>query len=231
MTDQNTFLERMYGANEREYQNLEAAIRALERVKEEANDKLEQMEAATGGKDGMMLQAIVDQKDLVDKFDIRLDQLRRLQHVALLTAPEIRDIQNGNLGCVNKFQAIKITLSAWKKQLSLVILSLKQKEEVELGNLIDDKTNEFFNKAADLTGQNRVAVAKLSQRSVLDMSTLEHMQQVLIASTREAKEIAKAGEEDRANAVKRIAEMRGELKNEFNPTSSARGMQPVKALR
>lgn len=225
MTNQNVFLESMYSANVKEYNNLEGAIKALDRLKTDETDKLGRMQASNPS-DGFAMQTIADQQDFITKIDKRLDRLRRIQHVALLTAPEIRSIQNGNINCIDKFQDITTTtLPAWKKQLSLVILALNQKDEAALGNAIDDKTNEFFNRAADLSGQNRVEVAKLSQRSVLDMSTLQHMQDVLISSTREATEIAKTGEADRTAAVQKLADMRTQLKSEFNPTTGMKRIQ------
>ena len=72
---------------------------------------------------------------------IGIDRLKRMQQVALLTAPEIRLIQAGNVTMVEKFNDIlNTTLPAWKKQMSMTILALRQKENAELGNSSNDLT-------------------------------------------------------------------------------------------
>jgi uncharacterized protein YaaN involved in tellurite resistance len=139
-----------------------------------------------------------------------------MQQVALLTAPEIRTIQAGNVTMVEKFNDIMhTTLPAWKKQMSMTILALRQKENAELGNTIDNKTNEFFRKAASLNNQNAIAVAKASERSTVDIETLEFMQQQLIDSVKQVKSIQEQGRTDRQAASQKIDQLRNEMKQEM----------------
>ena len=56
----------------------------------------------------------------------------------------------------------------------------EQKNSVQLANTIDDATNELLRRNADLLHQNSVDTAKANQRSVIDIETLEHVQNTLI---------------------------------------------------
>jgi uncharacterized protein YaaN involved in tellurite resistance len=97
----------------------------------------------------------------------------------------------------------------------MTILKIKQKENAELSTQVDDKTNEFFRKAAELNGQNAIAVAQASERSVVDMDTLEFMQKTLIDSVHAVKDIQEKGHQERIEASNRIDVLRNEMKTEM----------------
>lgn len=161
---------------------------------------------------------ISDQIDFVNKIEVRLDYLRKMQQLALLAVPEIRRSQNNNINLVDKFNTIKtMTLPAWRKQLRLIIESLEQKKDAQVGKAIDDQTNEFMKKSADLSGQNYVEVTKLSQRSVIDTSTLQYMTDALVNSTKEAQAVIETAKSERAQTEQAIASMRLQMKETFNP--------------
>lgn len=94
----------------------------------------------------------------------------------------------GNVTMVEKFDdLINTTIPAWKKQLSMTIMALNQKSNAELGNEMDNKTNMFFRKAAELSNSNAIAVTKASERSSVDIETLEFMQAKMLDSVKQVK--------------------------------------------
>lgn len=217
MKDDNEFLDRLYDANLREYHELGRSI-------EEANVILGQMQTeyealkvrAETSTDQIFIQSVGEAENTVKLWEKQIDRLKRMQQIALLTAPEIRQIQTGNVLMVEKFNdLVNTTIPAWGKQLTTTILKLKQKENAELGNAIDDKTNAFFRKAAELNHQTAVAVAKASERSVVDTDTLVHMQDHLLASIKEVKQIQEAGREERKQASAKIDSLREQMKTEM----------------
>ena len=156
----------------------------------------------------------MDQK--IKRWEKQIDRLKRMQQVALLTAPEIRMIQAGNVTMVEKFDdTVNTTIPAWKKQLSMTILALRQKENAELGNAIDDQTNNFFRKAAELNHNNAIAVAQAGERSVVDIETLEYMQNQLIDSVKQVRQIQETGREERRQASVKINGLRDQMKQEM----------------
>lgn len=217
MREDNDFLEQLYEKNLQEYHDLGFSIEAAEVMLKDMNVQYEVMKAkAENSSDQFEIQAVNEFEQRIKLWEKQIDRLKRMQQVALLTAPEIKMIQAGNVSMVEKFNdLINTTLPAWKKQLSMTILALKQKENAELGNKMDDKTNEFFKKAASLNNQNAIAVAKASERSVVDIETLEFMQQQLIDSVKQVKQIQEEGRKERANASTKIEGLRDQMKQEM----------------
>lgn len=213
----NQFLDQLYAENMNEYHELGYSIEAAVEIHKEMTAQYEQKKAeAMNSQDQFFIQSVSEFEQRVKRWEKQMDRLKRMQHVALLTAPEIRMIQSGNVAMVEKFDdLINTTIPAWKKQLSMTILALRQKENAELGNAMDDKTNQFFRKAAELNNSNAIAVAKSSERSAVDIETLEFMQQKMIDSVHQVKAIQEAGRQERAAASTKINTLRDQMKTEM----------------
>ena len=124
----------------------------------------------------------------------------------------IRIIQSNNLMLVDKFYAIKnITLPAWKNQISLAISLQEQQNSVQLAKAIDDTTNDLLRRNAELLHQNSVDTAKANQRSVIDVETLEHVQNTLIKTVNDVIQIQKEGMQKRAEATVRLRALQDNL--------------------
>lgn len=157
-------------------------------------------------------QRIYDLNHLANNLEKRVSDLQVLQQSALQTLPMIRIIQSNNLMLVDKFYAIKnITLPAWKNQISLAISLNEQKNSVQLANTIDNATNELLKRNADLLHQNSVDTAKANQRSVIDIETLEHVQNTLINTVNDVIQIQKEGMQKRDEASARIRTLQSNL--------------------
>jgi uncharacterized protein YaaN involved in tellurite resistance len=217
MEGDNDFLDQLYESNLEEYHGLDRAIAEIgAEIRVLGADYEVKKAQAEKSTDQFFIQEVNELEQRIKLWEKQVDRLKRLQQIALLTAPEIRQIQAGNAAMTEKFNdLINTTIPAWKKQLSMTILKLKQKENAELGNQLDDKTNEFFRKAAELNGQNAIAVAKASERSVVDMDTLEFMQKSLIDSVHAVKDIQAQGRIEREAASNRIDVLRNEMKTEM----------------
>ena len=113
---------------------------------------------------------------------------------------------------VDKFYAIKnITLPAWKNQISLAISLQEQKNSVQLANTIDDATNELLRRNAELLHDNSVKTAKANQRAVIDVETLEHVQNTLIKTVNDVIQIQKEGMQQRVQATEKLKSLQSNL--------------------
>ena len=159
-----------------------------------------------------MTQQIYDLNHLANNLEKRVSDLQVLQQSAMQTLPMIRIIQSNNLMLVDKFYAIKnITLPAWKNQISLAISLQEQKNSVQLAKSIDDATNDLLRRNADLLHQNSVDTAKANQRSVIDIETLEHVQNTLIKTVNDVIQIQKEGMQKRDEAATRLRTLQQNL--------------------
>lgn len=64
---------------------------------------------------------------------------------------------------------------------------------MQLAKAIDDTTNDLLRRNAELLHQNSVDTAKANQRSVIDVETLEHVQNTLIKTVNDVIQIQKEG--------------------------------------
>lgn len=203
-------LDKMFQGVQEEYRQLGIYIAAGKLKEQEIQQHIAHLTAQT--QDQPTVQKVYDLNHLANNLEKRVSDLQVLQQSAMQTLPMIRIIQSNNLMLVDKFYAIKnITLPAWKNQISLAISLHEQKNSVQLANSIDDATNDLLRRNADLLHQNSVATAKANQRSVIDIETLEHVQNTLIKTVNDVIQVQKEGMQKRAEATTRLRALQENL--------------------
>lgn len=214
-------LDRMFNGVQSEYKQLGVYIAAGKLKQDEIQQEISTLTAQA--QDQTTTQRVYDLNHLANNLEKRVSDLQVLQQSAMQTLPMIRIIQSNNLMLVDKFYAIKnITLPAWKNQISLAISLNEQKNSVQLANTIDDATNDLLKRNADLLHQNSVDTAKANQRSVIDVETLEHVQNTLIKTVNDVIQIQKEGMQKRAEATTRLRSLQDNLNQLVLDSSSNR---------
>ena len=214
-------LDRMFHGVQSEYKQLGVYIAAGKLKQDEIQQEISTLTAQA--QDHTTTQRVYDLNHLANNLEKRVSDLQVLQQSAMQTLPMIRIIQSNNLMLVDKFYAIKnITLPAWKNQISLAISLNEQKNSVQLANTIDDATNDLLKRNADLLHQNSVDTAKANQRSVIDIETLEHVQNTLIKTVNDVIQIQKEGMQKRAEATTRLRSLQDNLNQLVLDSSSNR---------
>lgn len=214
-------LDRMFHGVQSEYKQLGVYIAAGKLKQDEIQQEISTLTAQA--QDQTTTQRVYDLNHLANNLEKRVSDLQVLQQSAMQTLPMIRIIQSNNFMLVDKFYAIKnITLPAWKNQISLAISLNEQKNSVQLANTIDDATNDLLKRNADLLHQNSVDTAKANQRSVIDIETLEHVQNTLIKTVNDVIQIQKEGMQKRAEATTRLRSLQDNLNQLVLDSSSNR---------
>lgn len=203
-------LDKMYHAVQEEHHSLGVYVAAGQLKQQEIATQIAQL--SDKEQDQQTVQHIYDLNHAANNLEKRVHDLQMLQQSALQTLPMIRIIQSNNLMLVDKFYAIKnITLPAWKNQISLALSLQEQKNSVELANTIDDATNELLRRNAELLHSNSVSTAKANQRSVIDVETLEHVQNTLIKTVTDVLQIQKEGMAQRDQATQKLKALQSNL--------------------
>lgn len=203
-------LDNMYAEINEVYRQLGIHIVSAQMVLQTLDQEIE--EAKLVANDPLSVQRVNDLSQIRQNLEKRTHDLQILQQSAIQTMPMIRIIQANNSALVDKFYAVKnITLPAWKNQISLAISLQEQKNSVALANSIDDATNDLLRKNADLLRQNSVDTARANQRSVIDIETLEHVQNQLIETVKDVIQINNEGKQKRSEATIKIKALQGTL--------------------
>ncbi|WP_104041380.1 toxic anion resistance protein [Vibrio hyugaensis] len=160
----------------------------------------------------LKIQQLNDLKSYSDRLEKRVHDLKSLQMLALQTAPMIRMVQTNNITLVEKFDNIKtLTIPSWKKQFTLAISMLEQRKSLELAGKIDNATNDLIKKNADLLRQNTLQTTRSNQRSIVDIETLEYVQNTLITTLQDVVSIEQEGARNRQIADEKMVNMKSEL--------------------
>jgi len=210
LAKRNVGLETMFGAVTDEYRMLgvHAAAGKLALAGLQAKADAASPSATTPEE----VQALADLRAMIANLEIRVSNLLAQQQSALQTLPQIRMVQRGNELLVEKFWTVKrVTVPAWKRQFMLALGLNEQRNAVDLADTIDDATNELLRRNAELLRQNSVATAKANQRLVIDVRTLQQVQDTMIRTVEEVLVVQRAGVAERRKAEREIAAMRVEL--------------------
>jgi len=187
---------------------------------EEMNRRIEWMELnppSVDPNDPMDGQKLATWNQVIQLGRKRADDLRRVQFLAQQALPQIEQSKVNCAMLVQKFSDIKATtIPAWQQLLAAYIIQLEIQKGVEMTENIDDAFNEAVKKSSDLNRSNSVRVATSLARSSIDMSTLQHTQQNLLATIDEVKNIALQGQQRLAQERPMIEQMSKELSNKLS---------------
>lgn len=154
---------------------------------------------------------------LIDK---RVSDLHVLQHAAEQTLPMIRLIQANAIQLIEKFSAVRdVTIPMWRNQFAIQLSLADQRNAVELANAIDDASNELMRKNAELVHSTAVGTAKANQRSIIDIETLRTVNDTLIRTVEEVREIHREGMAKRQQIGSEIASMRADLEKRLSAST------------
>ncbi|MBQ3271788.1 MAG: toxic anion resistance protein [Solobacterium sp.] len=157
-------------------------------------------------------QAANDLAQACDRFEKKLYDLELTRQVSIQMAPQIRLIQNNDTLMTEKIQSTLVnTIPLWKNQIVLALGINHSQEAMEAEREVSNMTNELLKKNAETLHQATVEVAKESERGIVDIETLQHTNEELIATLDEVLAIQQEGHEKRQAAEAELARIESEL--------------------
>ena len=157
-------------------------------------------------------QAANDLSQACDRFEKKLYDLELTRQVSIQMAPQIRLIQNNDTLMTEKIQSTIVnTIPLWKNQIVLAMGINHSKEAMEAEREVTNMTNALLKKNAETLHQATVETAKEAERGVVDIETLQHTNQELIATLEEVLKIQKEGHEKRVAAEQELARIEAQL--------------------
>lgn len=207
--------EDMFTANRASHEGLEQAIAQGQQLVTALNSQLE-LQKSVANPDAFTAQQVADTANRIHRLEKKVDDLTRATLLAKQAAPEIRLLQENARTLVDKFSNTKkVTIPAWKQAFTLYLMQLEQKAGAALATTIDDATNAAFNMQADLLRQNTTEIAKAKERSLVDLSTLEHVQEQLLGSFDDMQKIQDEGRQARKDAEPKLKALEQQLIDRF----------------
>lgn len=158
-------------------------------------------ETATRSEDPIDVQTAADLGNAITRLERRVYDLKLAAEVALQTAPQIRLVQNADQALVEKIQSsILTTVPVWKSQIVIAIGLFNERKAMELQRAVTNTTNAMLRRNAEMLKQATTAAAHESERGIVELETLQAVNQALIETIEETLAIQGEGRRKRNEA-------------------------------
>ena len=218
LTTDIVMMDKMYDSNLLYFKELTMYIlagkKALEKAQTTTLVELQNKAKETGLTEDA--QAANDYAALCDRFDKKLYDLELTRTISMQMAPQIRLIQNSDTLMVEKIQStLSNTIPLWKNQMVLAMGMIHSEEAMHAQKEVNDLTNELIQKNAEKLHQGSVEIAEESERGIIDIETVTHANEELIASLDEVIKIQEEGRIKRRAAEDQLGEVEAQLKQKL----------------
>ena len=161
-------------------------------------------------------QAANDFANMIGRFEKKIHDLELTRMISVQMAPQIRMVQNNDSLMVEKIRtSIVNTIPLWKNQMVMALSLYHSEQAMKAQREVTDVTNALLQKNAQTLHQGSVAIAKESERGIVDMETLRKTNEELIATLNEVREIQDQGRIRRAQAEEELGRIEGALKQKL----------------
>lgn len=205
----------MYEENRSTYEFLTMVIYAGEQALQEEKQKLSvmQQEAQTSG-DLMEVQKASDFNDDIIRFERRLYDLKLTRTMAIQQAPQIRNIQKSADEVSESIKTTIVTaIPLWKSQMAIALGMQAVKEGLNAVNAVKDATNAMLIANSQMNKDLALEAAQAVERGVIDIETINTVNQNLIDSLSGSYEIAQKAIISREEGTKQLRANEAELKD------------------
>ena len=211
-------LDRMYELNLQYYKELTMYILAgqkkLEQVRSGELAALREKAQQTGAQEDA--QAYNDLGQMCERFEKKLHDLELTRIISIQMAPQTRLLQNNDTLMVEKIQSsLMNTIPLWKSQMVLALGLEHSRQATAAQNAVTEMTNQLLRQNADMLRIGTVETARESQRGIVDIETLQHTNQQLIATLDEVMTIQQESAQKRRDAEAELGRIEGELKQKL----------------
>ena len=211
-------LDQMYELNLKYYKELTMYILAgQKRLKAIRTSDLPALRAraeASGAQEDA--QRYNDLSQMCERFEKKLHDLELTRVICIQMGPQTRLLQGNDTLMVEKIQSSLVnTIPLWKSQMVLALGLEHSRQATAAQSAVTEMTNELLKKNADMLRMGTVETAREAERSVVDIETLQHTNQQLIATLDEVMDIQRQGAEKRRAAEAELGRIEGELKQKL----------------
>ena len=161
-------------------------------------------------------QAANDFANMIGRFEKKIHDLELTRTISIQMSPQIRMIQNNDSLMAEKIRSSVVnTIPLWKSQMVLALSLYHSDQAMKAQREVTDVTNQLLTKNAQALHQGSVAIAKETERGIVDIETLKKTNQELISTLDEVRQIQDDGRAKRMQAEEELGRIEGELKQKL----------------
>lgn len=211
-----TLLDKLYVKNGDYIKELDIYIEAGKMCVKTADSQMipELTAKAQSTGDPLDVQAARDMQANLEKLDKKIGDLQLSRMVAIQSLPQLRMVQKNDEVLVEKIQSSLLnTIPLWKNQMVIAITIIRQNAALMLQKDVTDTTNELLIKNSEMLKQGSIKTAVEAERGIVELETLQKVNNDLIETVSEVIRIQREGRAARATVEKELKVMEGQLKN------------------
>ncbi|HDM8225626.1 TPA: toxic anion resistance protein [Vibrio campbellii] len=169
--------------------------------------------------DALDAQKYRDATQAVARLEKRVHNLELTRLAAIQTAPQIRLSQEGNKMLMEDIQDIvHNTFPLWKRQFLIAISNYEKEKALKVTRAVKDYTNKQYVQNAEKLKALEEQIAENYQRGILDLDSLETVNQLTIETLNNTLSRVKEGRAQREQAQQVIERAEAELKQALEQT-------------
>ncbi len=218
-------MERLFENNKAYFKELTMYIAAgriaLDKALNEELPALRAKAAETGLAEDA--QAANDYASMCERFEKKLYDLELTRAICLQNAPQIRLVQTNAVVLSDKIHSTLVnTLPLWKNQMVISLGMAHSKEAIKTQQMVTEATNEILKKNAEMLHSSTVEIAEENERGIVDIETLQHTNEELIATLDDLIRIQDEGRQKRRDAELELTSIEQTLKERLTQAGSMR---------
>lgn len=169
-------------------------------------------------------QEVKDFASMCERFEKKLHDLDLTRVICLQNAPQIRLVQNNAIILSDKIHSTIVnTLPLWKNQMIIALGMVHAEDAIKAQTMVTDTTNEILKKNAEMLHQTTVDIATENERGIVDLETLQHTNNELIATLDDILRIQEEGRAKRQAAEKEMINIENTLKQKLVEVTTVNG--------
>ena len=143
--------------------------------------------------------------------------------ICLQNAPQIRLVQSNAVVLSDKIHSTLVnTIPLWKNQMVIALGMAHSKAAIRAQTMVTDTTNDLLRKNAEMLHQSTVEIATENERGIVDIETLQHTNNELIATLDDLMKIQEEGRQKRQAAEVELVNIENQLKQKLMETTTIR---------
>ncbi len=169
-------------------------------------------------------QEVKDFASMCERFEKKMHDLELTRVICLQNAPQIRLVQNNAIILSDKIHSTIVnTLPLWKNQMIIALGMVHAEDAIKAQTMVTDTTNEILKKNAEMLHQTTVDIATENERGIVDLETLQHTNNELIATLDDILRIQEEGRAKRQAAEKEMINIENTLKQKLVEVTTVNG--------
>lgn len=213
-----TIFDTMYEKNLEYFKELSLYIIAGEKKIEELRNVTlpELQKKAQESGEQLDAQKVNDMKNMINRFEKKIYDLKTTRIISIQMAPQIRLLQNNEAELVEKIQgSLTNTIPLWKNQMVLALGINNAKQAIGAQKAVTDLTNSMLQKNSEILKQGSIEIAEESERAIVDVATLQKTNKDIIDTLDQVIQIHENGRVKRQEAEVELANIEKELKEKM----------------